>query len=296
MSRKRHTRELIEILLRQQRENRPTGSDPLEGIEWEGLPPELQDRVYRPQERKEPLVEFLTSPLVGGDRDQVCLKAEGTDAEIPPRPSVAQRARTWFFDLFALLNRIYEVRLATILAFLAAAVVVAALAYLLGTARGKSSLPLYEHAGPPELLTHTAPVTRTVPAVRSVRGPGIVATVRKEDSVAARGRLEGRQPGGAGGAVAKPAGLYYSIAVATVPSENAARSVCAKLEAAGLAALRPRYYRVRNGWFVLLGQWSGSKEAKRRLEELKGTVFRTLQNEGVISRLDQYVFKNTSRR
>jgi len=42
---KKEPKELIEVLLREQRKRAPEGQDPLEGIEWGGLPEDLRDKV-----------------------------------------------------------------------------------------------------------------------------------------------------------------------------------------------------------------------------------------------------------
>jgi len=301
MTRKKEAKELIEILLRQQQEKGRERNDPLEGIEWGGLPPELQDRVYRPPEREEPLIEFLTSTFEG-ESPAVREEApkvrepdppESREAVEPERPGWKRWVTASLFDLFAFLNRTYEVRVATLVAFGTAAIFFSGLCYLVGAARARVSLQVLEPRGSAGELAYIPPARNARRPVRSVTAAGSgEGNVRLAEAGPAKTAEARPAP-----AAAKKRGPVYSIRIMTVGDEKAARDVCLRLSEGGLARFEPRYwYKEAEGWIVVIGRWESRNDALSAFAELRRSVFPALKAARVLTRLDQLVFRNDGNR
>ena len=137
---KKEPKELIEVLLREQRKRAPEGQDPLEGIEWGGLPEDLRDKVYRPTEQKEPLVDLLLSV----EREKRRVREVGeppSTAEMLERPGLRERWGAWAGHTFGFLGATCEVRVATVVAFIGCSLFLALIAYLYGIEKGRSQEP-----------------------------------------------------------------------------------------------------------------------------------------------------------
>ena len=301
MTRKKEAKELIEILLRQQQAKGRERNNPLEGIEWGGLPPELQDRVYRPPEREEPLVEFLTSTFEGESSTGKEKEPElpepdppesGKDVE-PEKPGWKMWVTASFFDLFALLNRTYEIRAATLVVFATAAIFFSGLCYLVGAARSRVSLNVLENRGPAGELAYIPPAQNTRrPVVRVTSSSEPTRNARPTRARPAKAAEARPVP-----AVAKKRGPVYSIRIMTVGTEKAARDVCARLSEGGLARFEPRFwYKEGEGWIVIIGRWKTRNDALSAFAELRRSVFPALKAARVLTRLDQMVFRNDGNR
>ena len=304
MTRKKEAKELIEILLRQQRANRPQRQDPLEGLEWEGLPPELRDRVYRPIPKKEPLVELLSSIEQAGTVETAAprpravepalpseevVEPETERSALPERPGWYERFSDWFFHVFAFLNKSYEVRAATILVFGAAAIFVASLSYLLGRAGTESSFQLHNHVGAvTELSRVPEEEKREREIVRGVTGPNGQKPAEKQPSAPTA-----RKKAGTPGARTLP-NKGYAIQISTATNEKEAEKLCAFIRAQGYEDLLPRSYRDPDNkmLLVILGRWVTRSEASAQLKVLKADLFSAMKEKGHLKRLDQIVHRN----
>jgi len=293
MVKRKEPKELIEILLRQQRTSRRERQDPLEGIEWSGLPSELKDRVYRPPETHEPLVDLLTSVQSEkrNDRDPHDADLEHpveVDApeergrSAPARPSWWHRTNAWLGDFFAFLNKAYEVRVATMVAFAGGAVVVACLCFLLGRAGvPRVSLDVYDHSGSPESLEIVRPLDQGRAEVKDVVGAGAQAPADKK----APSTANAPKPSFKAAPLAKQ---IFAIRVVTVQQEKDALERCQYLAHAGQESEDPRYYLTKGGYVVLLGKWASDAIARKRQEAL-APIFEKMRSARLVSRLDQMV-------
>jgi hypothetical protein len=314
--RKKEPKELIEILLRQQRERCPgplgTGGSPgpgeaeanrLEGIEWGGLPEGLRDKVYRPPERREPLVEFLDSveeakkqrvrkqkpepPRAPAPEELVPEKRvepERLEAALPPRPAWSQRFRAWFFDFFAVLNKTYEVRVATMVAFAAGGLFVACLCYLLGSAGTQAGVTVYDLARAPGMPGIVSPdgdkERETIRNPGATGGPGVSKKGAKKQKSSPPKKQD----------PPKALGPTYSIRVTSVESESSAESICEKLDRAGCTD--SRWYRSGRYFVVITGRWDDDGEARKELARLKSTTFKKMKADRVFYNLgDQEVVR-----
>ncbi len=140
MHRKKEPKELIEVLLREQRKRTPEGQDPLEGIEWGGLPDDLRDKVYRPSEQKEPLADLLLSVEREKRRAKDGVEAPAA-AGMPERPGLRERWGTWVGHTFGFLGATCEVRTATVVAFFGCSLFLTLIAYLYGIEKGRMQEP-----------------------------------------------------------------------------------------------------------------------------------------------------------
>ncbi len=170
MAGKKETRKLIEVLLKEQRLHRPKEQNPMEGIGWAGLPDHLKGNVYKPQQQKESLNDLLdmireeqkhpehepdpappaeaatprrqkkkrkpAAVTVPENDLRAGYETDETDVQVATNseaaPGLIQRLKWHFFEIFAFLNKSYEIRVATMLAFSILILVVMGLTFLLG--------------------------------------------------------------------------------------------------------------------------------------------------------------------
>jgi hypothetical protein len=245
------------------------------------LPDELRDRVYRPPQSREPLVDLLTS---FGEEQRVQEKApEELPAEpleaparpegsLPERPGWSQRLRSWFFDFFAVLNRTYEVRVATMIAFAAGAAFFACLCFLLGTARTRPALPVYPSVEDSRELAIIPPSSggkERAEVQNVVRQPA--SPKKQEDAGKQQTRSTTSKEKNGGAPPKKFTGPVRAIQVTAVGSQEEAQKVCDFMRRNGLEGDDPRCYQQSgNGlWIVIVGRWASHGEASQKLHELE---------------------------
>ncbi len=308
--RKKEPKELIEILLRQQRASvqdregpvrqatpgrKPGEVDPFKGIEWGGLPEELRDKVYRPPQPREALVELLTpfeeEPRVKNSSEESSAEEreepERPEVSLPERPPWHQRFNAWFFDVFAVLNKTYEVRVATMIAFASGAAFFACLCFLLGSARTQSSLSVYDST---DYVDHSAIIgpeasgdRQEVKNARRTATPGD----KKDDTEQPSPKAPTKKPGSS--PKPKVTGPCHAIRVTTVRSQEAAENIIRYMRENGLADHDPRWdYKPAEGWIVVVGRWTTRSEARPYVATFE-PFFKRMIRDRIIHNDDQLV-------
>lgn len=203
MAPKKEASKLIEVLLQQQRLQRPKEQNPLAGIAWQGLPPELQKRVYKPHNSAESLDDLLLSinqaqrnPEMDPDPDAPDLKPAAPKPEIAPEPPMSlelahdgvsisetgplpqspgllDKLKIQLASIFGFLNRRFEVRMATVVGAGVFLLVISLLSFLVGKHLANPyEVALTQLSGPVENLMPAEPVAPKSPRPQSpIRQP-----------------------------------------------------------------------------------------------------------------------------
>ena len=273
MARKKEAKELIEVLLREQRLRRPPGPDPLEGIEWEGLPAHLRGRVYQPRAKDEPLAELISSVRTEALRPVPAVHEEPRPSAgqpaIPPRPTWWRRHVDWFSDVFAFAGKTCEVRAATLIVLSLGAVFVCCLAFLYGFERGRDEGPpirYNEYAVEPTRLPHT----------------GQQGAERRPPVVASGGAAPAAPPPAVGSAPPPKAAPLaaerrWAIRIQTVADTpnnlRLSENLCRRLIEAGVPDARVVAIGGRSREIVIVaGGWPDQKRAEAELAQLRPRI------------------------
>ncbi|HAK95527.1 MAG TPA: hypothetical protein DCM87_11100 [Planctomycetes bacterium] len=277
MQRKKEPKELIEVLLREQRKRTPEGQDPLEGIEWGGLPDDLRDKVYKPAEQKEPLVDLLLSverekrrAREGGEAPQA--------AGMPERPGLRERWGAWAGHTFGFLGAACEVRVATVVAFIGCSLFLTLIAYLYGIEKGRMQEPpiiMTPFQGSPGEIGFEGP--RSVPrADDGAAGKIVPPSIPPSDS---RARPPDAPPVERKGSPAPAAPKQpWVIRIQTVPltpkAQELADILCGRLRLAGVpdpgtVTISPGG---RKQLVVIAGGWTDRAAAEKALTALRPVI------------------------
>ncbi len=284
MNRKKEPKELIEVLLREQRKRTPAGDDPLEGIDWSGLPEGLRDKVYQPPAQKEPLVDLLLSV----EREKRRARAEGArppvaeGGALPEPPSLRERLGMWLGHNLGFMGKSCEVRVATVVAFAGSSLLLTFVAYLYGFEKGRMAEPLpplRAYTGAPGDLTIEGP--NNAPRPEDLLAPKAIKTVKGEGTAPFDARKGPPGQPVAPAAKETTAKQPWVVRIMTVEAspkyKESADILCTRLREAGVAD--PAVVTIDRGrqLVIIAGGWPDQAETtksiatiKTKIEALKG--------------------------
>ena len=279
MNRKKEPKELIEVLLREQRARAPAGEDPLEGIDWTGLPEGLRDKVYQPPAQKEPLVDLLLSV----EREKRRARAEDArppvaeGGALPEPPSLRERLGTWLGHNFGFMGKSCEVRVVTVVAFAASSLVLTFVAYLYGFEKGRMAEPLpplTAYTGAPGDLAIEGP--KNTPRPEDLLAPKANKAVKGEGNATPDARKGSGQPVAPAPQETAPKQPWVvrimTVVEVTPKNKESADTFCARLREAGVAD--PSVVMIDRGrqLVIIAGGWADQAEATRSIASIRSKI------------------------